>query len=475
MIFSSLIFIYLFLPIVLLGYYLIKNEFKNGWLLISSLLFFAWGGVSYTVILIGSILINYTFGLLIQNNLTKKPKPWLVLGVSLNLALLIIFKYANFITFNLNTITNCTLTNIILPIGISFYTFHSISYLVDIYRGKCLAQKNVFSLSLYISMFSQLVAGPIIRYSDVYLQLKQREHSLTKFAIGAERFIIGLAKKVLIANILALVADEVFNSDYSTLYGIKAWLGIICYTFQIYFDFSGYSDMAIGLGKMFGFDFLENFDFPYLAKSVKEFWRKWHISLSSFFRDYVYIPLGGNRVSKIKQYGNLITVFFLTGLWHGASWSFIVWGLFHGFFMLLETFFLGKILPKTGKVISNLYTLLIVMFAWVLFRCDKISYAIHYCKIMFKFKITRMQLADFASYFNTEFCISLVFAILGSFGFFRFCDKKINLINKNQSNFSKVLSFLYSIISVLILAFLLILSTLYLTSGTYNPFIYYKF
>jgi len=320
MLFSSLIFLYLFLPLTLLGYYLINPNYRNYWLLLASLLFFAWGGVSFTFILIFSICLNFIFGLLIQKNIENKSSyRWLFIGVATNVIILGIFKYANFIIKNINELNNLFSipsipeTHILLPIGISFYTFHSLSYLVDIYRRKTTAQRNIFDLSLYITMFSQLIAGPIIRYSDVWMQLRNRTHTQAKFASGVERFIIGLAKKVLLANIFARVADDLFSVDPSSLGSLNAWLGILCYTLQIYLDFAGYSDMAIGLGRMFGFEFLENFNFPYISKSVKEFWRRWHISLSSFFRDYVYIPLGGNRVKVSRIYINLLIVFFLTG------------------------------------------------------------------------------------------------------------------------------------------------------------------
>jgi len=335
MLFSSLLFLYLFLPLTLLAYFIVNERYKNYVLLLSSLIFFAWGGVTYSVILVISILFNYFFGRLIQKHLsTKKARIWLIVGVSFNLILLGVFKYTNFIVENINLLFErfslplISETNILLPIGISFYTFHSLSYLIDIYREKSPAQRNIFTLALYICMFFQLVAGPIVRYSDVSSQLTKRKHQLENFAKGIERFLIGLAKKVLLANTFAQVTDSIFSSDLNNLSALNAWLGIICYTLQIYLDFSAYSDMAIGLAKMFGFDFLENFNFPYTAKSIKDFWRRWHISLSSFFRDYVYIPLGGNQVKTTRVYVNLLLVFFLTGFWHGDSWIFLVWGFF---------------------------------------------------------------------------------------------------------------------------------------------------
>jgi alginate O-acetyltransferase complex protein AlgI len=472
----------LFLPLTLLGYYLVRKEYRNYLLLIASLIFFAWGGVSFTFILIVSILLNYLFGICIQKTLdTPKAYWWLFIGVSTNVMILGVFKYANFFVKNVNNffgVIHCKplpQTHILLPIGISFYTFHSLSYLVDIYRRKTTAQRNIFDLSLYITMFSQLIAGPIIRYSDVWQQLRGRTHSKEKFSYGVERFLMGLGKKVLLANTFARVADTMFNGQISSLSAINAWLGIICYTLQIYFDFAGYYDMAIGLGRMFGFEFLENFNFPYIAKSVKEFWRRWHISLSSFFRDYVYIPLGGNRVAVSRTYINLLLVFFLTGFWHGASWSFVVWGLFHGFFMVIERLGFGKILEKIWQPVANVYTLIVVMFAWVLFRADTLTYALTYWKAMFCFNTNQEQLSLFHSQLDLEFYIAFVFAVLGALGFFGFLGKKLIILFESGKKWANVLSYGFHVVSVLFYVFVLCLCTMYLIAGTYNPFIYYRF
>ena len=366
-------------------------------------------------------------------------------------------------------------THIILPIGISFYTFHSLSYLVDIYRRKTTAQKNIFDLSLYIAMFSQLIAGPIIRYSDVWQQLRGRTHTMAKFSSGVERFLIGLGKKVLLANTFARVADELFAVSAADLGAPTAWLGLICYSLQIYCDFAGYSDMAIGLGRMFGFEFLENFNFPYIAKSVKEFWRRWHMSLSSFFRDYVYIPLGGNRVKVSRTYVNLLIVFFLTGFWHGASWSFVVWGLFHGFFMVIERLGFEKVLDKMWKPIANLYTILVVMFAWVLFRSDTLVYALHYWKAMFNFQGLDEQMAVVFNYLNKELYIAFFIAILGSFGFFAFLGKTLERYLKSENTGARLFSYSYHLGSTIFYAAILAACSIYLIAGTYNPFIYYRF
>lgn len=482
MLFSSPVFLCLFLPLTLLGYYLCIKPLKNYWLLFASLIFFAWGGVSFTLILAGSILLNYLFGLQVQNHLQSKAGyRWLFVGVSSNIIILVVFKYTNFFTHCANLISErlslppVTETNIILPIGISFYTFHSLSYLVDIYRGKTPAQKNIFNLALYISMFSQLIAGPIIRYSDVWYQLTNREHSLAKFSSGVERFLIGLGKKVLLANTFARVADTLFNTHPQQLGALNAWLGIICYTLQIYCDFSGYSDMAIGLGRMFGFEFMENFNFPYLARSVKEFWRRWHISLSTFFRDYVYIPLGGNRVKKSRQYVNLVAVFFITGLWHGANWTFVAWGLFHGFFLLMERLFLEKFLEKAWSPLTHIYTILVIMFAWVLFRNPYLGTTLNYWREMFDLNVSGERMNLFMSFMNRELYFALIIAIAGSLGFFSFLGKHVYRLISADSTTGGSIAILYHVGSALFYICVFVLCSLYLISGTYNPFIYYKF
>lgn len=482
MLFSSPIFLFLFLPIALLGYYLCFGKIKNYWLLLVSLIFFAWGGVSYTIILIGSIILNYCFGILIEKNRGKKSLFWWTFAaVACNIIVLGVFKYANFITQNLNLLfaglkfSEIPETDIVLPVGISFYTFHLLSYLVDIHRGKTMAQRNIFDLALYVCMFSQLIAGPIIRYSDVWLQLRERKHSFEKFSLGIERFIIGLGKKVLLANTFARIADLSFNAQTTDLGALNSWLGIICYTLQIYCDFSGYSDMAIGLGKMFGFDFMENFNFPYMATSVKEFWRRWHISLSTFFRDYVYLPLGGNRVKVSRTYLNLFIVFLLTGFWHGASWNFVVWGLMHGFFMIIERLGFEKVLDKVWRPIATLYTLLVVMFAWVLFRANDLTHAIGYWKAMFDFKMNIGQKIHFISWVNIQTMIVFTVSILGSFGVLSKVNTKIVTSLSGEKGYQRSLRAVGQIISVLLYMAVFVLCTMYLVAGTYNPFIYYKF
>lgn len=482
MLFSSPIFIYLFLPLTLLAYYLVRKEYRNNLLLFASLVFFAWGGVSYTSLIIVSILFNYFIGILLQKAVDRdKGYGWLFFGVAVNILLLGIFKYANFIILNLNDLFRSIhlpllhQSSFLLPIGISFYTFHSLSYLVDIYRWKSRAQRNVFDMSLYITMFSQLIAGPIIRYSDVSHQLRGRTHTLDKFGYGIERFIIGLAKKVLLANTFAAIADAVFQSNVHEIGAWNAWLGIICYSLQIYYDFSGYSDMAIGLGRMFGFEFLENFNFPYISRSVKEFWRRWHISLSSFFRDYVYIPLGGNKGKPWRTYVNLILVFFLTGFWHGASWSFVVWGLFHGFFMILERLGFEKLLAKVWGPVANLYTVLVVVFAWVLFRAETMTLALDYWKAMFDFHSTESQLQIFYSHLTRDFYLALGFGIAGALGLFSKIGTFVDTVRLSGKSSSAVFGYVYDTLSVLFFTLVMIFCTVLLISGTYNPFIYYRF
>jgi len=484
MLFSSAIFLFLFLPIVIIGYYLLRGTWRNVFLFISSLVFFAWGGVSYSVLLIGSIIMNYFVGLLIGKHLKEinKARIWLIAGVSMNLLLLGIFKYANFIIGNINSlfefisIPEIKNNSIVLPIGISFYTFQSLSYLVDIYRKETQVQRNIMRLGLYISLFPQLIAGPIVRYHDIAKQLDYRIHSFDKFSYGIQRFLTGLAKKVLIANSFAFVADEIFAMAPADLSTPMAWLGIISYSFQIYFDFSGYSDMAIGLGSIFGFKILENFNFPYIALSIKDFWRRWHISLSTWFRDYLYIPLGGNRKNPTRTYVNLFIVFLLTGLWHGASWSFVIWGLVHGLFLVMERSGGDKVLQKIWKPFQHLYTLFIVLMAWVLFRSEDISYAWGYYKAMFGFTFVESRTNEYLKYIDREFIIVLIVAVLASTKFFM--NSGLILRNTYFKGSKTIQYIIHSFHSVLTIGFylsILILCSMYLLSDTYNPFIYYRF
>lgn len=484
MVFSSLVFLFVFLPVTLLLYYIIGEKFRNSILLLASIIFFAWGGISYTLILLSSIIINYLIGLLINSNLgNKKSKYFLSLGVSLNIGILIVFKYFNFIIENINgmligfSIPPIDFDNIVLPIGISFYTFQAMSYIIDVYRKETSYQKNLTKLALYISLFPQLIAGPIVRYHDINIQLSKRTHSIKKFAEGIERFIIGLGKKVLLANSFALVVDNIFAMDASTMPAVIAWFGIILYALQIYFDFSGYSDMAIGLAKMFGFELLENFNFPYISKSIQEFWRRWHISLSTWFRDYLYIPLGGNRVSNNRLYLNLFIVFFLTGFWHGASWNFIVWGLFHGFFLVIERIGFGRLLKKIWPPIQHLYVIIVVLISWVFFRADDLGYAVDYLKSMFGGNQIKSNLWMIREYFDYELVTTLTIGILGSTMIFVTIGKSLKSItsNLNKSIYNRTIKISFDFIAGISLILILLLSIIYLTANSYNPFIYFRF
>jgi len=483
MVFSSPVFLLVFLPATLFFTLILPRKYQNIVLLIASLLFYAWGGVSFTFIMIGSIAVNYTVGRQIAKRHDKNgAKTVLVLGLVFNLLLLGIFKYANFIVENINSLAEwinlepINMNRIYLPIGISFFTFQAISYIIDVYKKKTPVQKNLVNLALYISLFPQLIAGPIVRYHDIAEQLRNRIPGLKMFASGVERFIIGLAKKVLIANTFALVADKIFTLELVEMSTSIAWLGAIAYTFQIYFDFAGYSDMAIGLGRMFGFNILENFNFPYISKSIREFWRRWHISLSNWFRDYLYIPLGGNRVSRNRIFLNLLIVFFLTGFWHGAAWNFVIWGLFHGFFLVLERVGLERILAKLWSPFQHLYVLLIVIIGWVVFRADNIGYGWNYIKIMFGFNAQPSEWVPMLEYLNNETYIAILIAILGSTTLFINIQKQYHKYQIRLSqDVNQVFNSIFSLLSVVGLLLLLILSLSYLASNTYNPFIYYRF
>lgn len=474
MLFTSPSFLFFFLPItLLLNYILLKYKSRNLVLLLLSLFFYIFGEGELVFVMIGSITINFFLGKWIEKSKSKKS---IVIAVTINLLILIINKYTNFLIENLNLIIGAfgysTIENVYikLPIGISFYTFQSISYLIDVYRNNNKAQKSYVDLALYVALFPQLIAGPIVRYKDIAEQLISRIQNIDKFKEGIERFIIGLAKKVIVSNSLALVADFIFESDISKVDVSTAWMGIIFYALQIYFDFSGYSDMAIGLGKMLGFDFLENFNFPYVAKSIREFWRRWHISLSNWFRDYLYISLGGNRGSSKKTYINLFIVFFLTGLWHGASWNFVIWGMIHGLFIVFERLGLDKILDKL-KIIRNIYTLFIVLIAWVFFRVETFEGACNYINAMFVGTDNEIHY-HYTMFLSKEIIIILILGIIMSFDGLNLMLNYFKRVLKisNQS----ILTFLELLKSVgLLLVFVYCIMSV--ASGSYNPFIYFRF
>ncbi len=470
MLFSSMIFLWLFLPLVFCSYYLIDKRFKNILLLISSIIFYAWGGVSYSLIMLYSIIINYILTLIInkeiEDNNLKNKKIYLALCIIINLSILGYFKYTNFIISIINSLSQnkiIELTNIVLPIGISFYTFQALSYVIDVYRGHNKAQKNIFNLALYISFFPQLIAGPIVKYHDIENQILNRNESLENIFYGIKRFIYGLSKKVILANMFALSCDEILKQPTDELGTALVWCASVLYTLQIYYDFSGYSDMAIGLGKMFGFNFLENFNYPYISKSIKEFWRRWHISLSTWFKEYLYIPLGGNRKRKLFTYINLLIVFFATGLWHGASYNFILWGLFHGFFLVIERIFLGKLLEKNKlKFINHIYVIFVFVIGWVLFRADDLKHAFELYKLMFSYKESIYTVRYF---FYPQTFVCFIFGILFS-GLFQSVFPKVR-----EATFSSKVYILESVIQFI----LLFICIMYLVNGTYNPFIYFRF
>ncbi|WP_458628044.1 MBOAT family O-acyltransferase [Winogradskyella sp. PC D3.3] len=421
------------------------------------------------VLILLSALVDYVCALIIEKG---NKKLGLICSMLFNLGLLIYFKYANFIfenvnallyAFDLNHSETTQLANITLPIGISFFTFQTMSYTIDVYRGKVKANKNFIDFATYVAFFPQLIAGPIVRYTDIKNELTNRKHNVVQFSQGVERFIIGLSKKMLIANNCGFIADGMFSLANNDLSMSMAWLGLLAYTLQIYFDFSGYSDMAIGLGKMFGFNFPENFNYPYISKSIKEFWRRWHITLSQWFKDYLYISLGGNRKGNLQTYINLFIVFFITGLWHGASWTFILWGLFHGFFIILERTKLKALLRKVPSVFSHFYLLLVVMLSWVLFRSDSIAHALYYYESLISFsKTTNFNYLNF--YLTVESTLSLILGVLFSIPIYKTL-KPLRSINVN----------LKLTLKAFVLIVLFSLSIFYVANESYNPFIYFRF
>jgi len=386
MVFSSIFFLFYFLPIVLLIYYAVPRRFKNAVLFITSLIFYGWGEPIYITIMIFSTLVDYSHGILIDKYRGNKLKTKLLLlsSIAINLGLLAFFKYSDFFIQNINELfsTNFAYVDLPLPIGISFYTFQTMSYTIDVYLNKSPVQRNIISFGAYVTLFPQLIAGPIVQYNTIANQLDNRKENTLQFTSGIERFVIGLGKKVLLANNIGMLWDEISGLSINNMTILTAWLGIIAFSFQIYFDFSGYSDMAIGLGKMLGFDFLENFNYPYISKSITEFWRRWHISLGSWFRDYVYIPLGGNRVGKVKLFRNIAIVWFLTGFWHGASWNYILWGIYFGIILSLEKVFVLKMLNRVHPIIGHIYAIILIIFGWVLFAFENIVDGLRYFKVM---------------------------------------------------------------------------------------------
>ncbi len=467
MVFSSAIFLFGFLPLLLGLYFLAKDNYRNYILLIFSLIFYGFGGPKLLVMMIAIVMIDYIAAILLDKYSSNKIRRLIiVLTVILNIGTLFYFKYMGFTVSVINRLTSLSIPvpNIVLPIGISFYTFQAISYVIDVYRKEVKANKNPFNVLLYASMFPQLVAGPIVRYKTVAEEIEKRKVTLDGFTLGLERFIFGLAKKLIIANNTGKLADVIFESEI--LATPMAWLGAISYALQIYFDFSAYSDMAIGLGKMFGFNFKENFNYPYISKSVTEFWRRWHISLSTWFRDYVYIPLGGNRRGIKIQILNLFIVWSLTGIWHGAAINFLLWGLYYFIFLILEKFILNKALDKLPKWVRHIYTLFVVLIGWVLFRAEGLSECLRLLKAMFIPSMTEITLQQIRIYIES-YGIYLSLGIILSMPIFpKIRDLVKNKFKKNTLVYIMYYSFVSGVF---------VLSVIFLSQATYNPFIYFRF
>ena len=463
MLFTSISFLYYFLPVVLLSYFLVPRKLKNTVLLLASMLFYFYGEPKYLFLMWLEIGVAYGGAILLDKN---RSKALLYIILAIHIGLLIIFKYTDFFIQNVNAIfkTDIALLHIALPVGISFYTFQIISYVVDVYKGKVKVQKNIGKLATYVSLFPQLIAGPIVRYETIAEELDGREHSWDNLAMGIRRFTIGLAKKVLLANILGeLCANFGLVTERSIVF---YWLAAIIYMLQVYFDFAGYSDMAIGLGRMFGFHFLENFDYPYMARSITEFWRRWHISLGSWFRDYVYIPLGGNRHGKLILLRNILIVWFLTGFWHGASWNFVIWGLFFGILLLVEKLWLGKYLEKWPRFLQSLYVLFIVMISFIIFGADNMSEAFNNITGLFGLN-GESFINDYTIYNLKSYAVVLIVALVAATPCFKMILEKL----RKKEFINKTLN----ILEPLLMVVLLLIVTAYLIDNSYNPFLYFRF
>jgi alginate O-acetyltransferase complex protein AlgI len=476
LVFASPLFLFLFLPATIAAYFALPRRIRNAVLLVASVAFYAWGEARYVPLVLGSVAFNWWMGLRIAGS----AEPWvrkrrLAAAVAGNLAALAIFKYANFAVANVDAIapvfglSPVALRAIPLPLGISFFTFHAISYVVDVYKRTASPQQSVREFALYILLFPQLIAGPIIRYRDIAAQLVARDASVSEFAYGVRRFVLGLGKKLLIANTLGATADAIFALPGSGLAAPLAWLGIACYTLQIYFDFSGYSDMAIGLMRMFGFRILENFNYPYIARSIREFWRRWHISLSNWFRDYVYVPLGGNRACTARAYANLVIVFLLCGLWHGASWPFVLWGAWHGVFLIAERAGLARVLER-HRVAAHAYTLVAVMGGWVLFRCDSLTHALDYYRALGGFSPADPALHPIGEYVNALLLVTLAAAVV----FATPAAARIAAWRERAMQWRRAEALVVTADGAWIVLVFVAASAM-LAAGTYNPFIYFRF
>ncbi len=469
MVFSSMVFLWVFLPIVFVLAFLIrKPRYQNVLLVIASLIFYAWGEPRYVLLLLFSVVMNWLFGLAIDSFKEQK-KLWLVLNILANLGLLGYFKYSNLFIGTINRFLpgrELPLLSMTLPIGISFFTFQALSYTIDLYRGKFKVQKNLLHMALYMCLFPQLLSGPIVKYKDIYTELTDRTMTREKVALGFRRFLYGLGKKVIIANVLGEVVDTLYGLDPTTMGSGAAWCAAILYTLQIYYDFAGYSDMAIGTAQLFGFDYPENFNYPYISASIQEFWRRWHISLSTWFRDYLYIPLGGNRKGKYRTYLNLWIVFAVTGFWHGARWTFLGWGLYHGFFMMIERMGFNKFLKK-HPIFAHLYAIIVFTVGWVFFRADSIGQSLAIIKRMFLPWMYLQDQSGVMTLLTTKIVVTIVLAIIGC-GLFQTVFSKGKLAVAAQK-------WKYSLPEAIFCTLIFLYSILLLASNTYNAFIYFKF
>jgi alginate O-acetyltransferase complex protein AlgI len=468
LVFSSLVFIIYFLPIVLLLYYILPRKFRNLLLFVVSMFFYSWGEPVYILLMVFSTVLDYTTGGLVDRHRDNErfSKGVVAFSVVINLSLLCFFKYSDFIIIGVNGIlgTNITPLNIPLPIGISFYTFQTMSYTIDVYRKDALPQKNIISFGAYVVLFPQLIAGPIVRYKDIAEQLDKRLENIDQFADGIKLFIIGLGKKVLLANNIGLLWNQIQSTAINEMSVLTAWIGIIAFAFQIYFDFSGYSDMASGLCKMFGFELVKNFNYPYISKSITEFWRRWHISLSTWFKEYVYIPLGGNRGGKLKGLRNLLIVWFLTGLWHGASWNFVMWGLYFGIIIAIEKMILSNVLEKLHPFLRHVYVIILVLIGFVLFSFENIKTGFQYIKLMLSLGNAALYDSNFIYYLYTN-TILLTLCAVGSTPWIKKAVKRIRTVKEKA--YYWVVSPLYFVVMFLAIA--------YIVDASYNPFLYFRF
>lgn len=470
MVFSSLVFLFVFLPLTLLLYFSVPRRLRNTILLIVSLIFYAWGEPIYIILMLFSTVTDFVHGLLVERyrNQPKKAKLVVLSSITINLGLLVFFKYSTFLLTNINLLfhTNFYIPQMSLPIGISFYTFQTMSYTIDVFRQEAKAKKNMIDLGTYVTMFPQLIAGPIVRYQTIANQLDHRVESEDLFAKGIWRFTIGLGKKVLLANNIGLLWNQIQLTEMSDLSIVMAWLGLVAFGFQIYFDFSGYSDMAIGLGYLFGFELLENFNYPYISQSITEFWRRWHISLGSWFRDYVYIPLGGNRKGKKRMYLNLFIVWMLTGLWHGASWNFVLWGLYFGILIIIEKAFLLFWLSRAPRWMRHVYTIILLLIGWGLFAFEDFHQLINYFTVLFGLRNATWVNQE-TLYYLSQNIILFVLLTIASTPMIRLIGQKLF----NSPYGSVIKAFIVPMICLLIL----IASTAYLVDSSYNPFLYFRF